>query len=183
MSLRIHTLGAVAVAALVAGTFPLHVQAQGRGQRAGGTATQAGQQQAQQAQQQAQTAQQQRLATQMQTMVQRMTQLQTRAQTLADGIRTQTRNRIQATERERLMLGTCEALEGQARQMRQLAERAHEMVGSREFAGDRLMQRDMEQLRRRLQTMANELEGSLQLMERVRQRTQTQTQTAPVPPT
>ncbi len=181
MPLRTYTCGAVALAALVVGTLPLHVQAQGRGQGTGGAATQAGQQHAQQpqqAQRQAQVAQQQRLATQMQTMVQRMTQLQTRAQTLADGIRSQTRNRIQTTERERLMLGTCEALEGQARQMRQLAERAHEMAGSREFGGDRLMQRDMEQLRQRLQTMANELEGSLQLMERVRQRTQA----APVPP-
>jgi hypothetical protein len=183
MSLRTRTLGVVALAALAVGTIPLHAQTQGRGQGTRGTATQAGQQQAQQAQQQAQTAQQQRLTTQMQSMVQRMTQLQTRAQTLAEGVRSQTRNRIQTTERERLMLGTCEALEGQARQMGQLAERAHEMVGSREFTGDRLMQRDMEQLRRRLQTMANELEGSLQLMERVRQRTQTQTQTAPVPPT
>jgi len=179
MSLRIHTLGAVALAALAVGAFPLHAQSQGRGQVTG-TGAQAGQQQAQQAQQQAQTAQQQRLGTQMQTMVQRMTQLQTRAQALAEGVRTQTQNRTQNTERERLMLGTCDALEGQARQMRQLAERAHEMVGSREFAGDRLMERDMEQLRSRLHTMANELEGSLQLMERVRQRTQTQT--APVPP-
>jgi len=179
MSLRIRTLGALAVTAFAVGTFPLHAQGQGRGQGTGGAA-QAGQQAQQQAQQQVQTAQQQRLSTQMQTMVQRMTQLQTRAQVLADGVRTQTQNRVQNTERERLMLGTCDALEGQARQMRQLAERAHEMVGSREFAGDRLMQRDMEQLRRRLHTMANELEGSLQLMERVRQRTQTQT--APVPP-
>jgi hypothetical protein len=123
------------------------------------------------------TAQQTRLMNQMQETVQRMSQLQTRAQQLAQNARQQVQNRAQVTERERLMLGTCEGFENQARQMHQLAERAQEMIRSREFTQDRVMRRDMEQLRKRLHTMANELEESLKLMERVRTRTQTQTPT------
>lgn len=142
----------------------------------------AGTQGTQQVQQQQMTAQQTRLTQQMQETVQRMNQIQQRAQTLATAMRTQTQTRAQVTERERLMQGTCDALEQQARQMHQLGERAQEMMRSREFAGDRQMQRDMEQLRRRLHTMANEMDGTLQLMERLRERERTRTTTPAVPP-
>jgi hypothetical protein len=134
---------------------------------------------AQQVQQQQMTAQQTRLSQQMQETVQRMSQIQQRAQTLAAAMRTQTQARTQLGERERLMLGTCDALEQQARQMHQLGARAQEMMRSREFAGDREMQRDMDQLRRRLHTMASEMDETLQLMERVRQRTRTADPAAP----
>ncbi len=126
---------------------------------------------------QAQTAAQQRahqqMMTQMQNTVQRMQQIQQRAQTLAQGLQQQVQNRAQATERERLMLGTCEALEQQARQMHQFAQRADEMIRSRDFQRDRDMQRDMDRLRQRLDVMANEMDESLKLMERVRDRTRT----------
>lgn len=175
MSIRTQFIrGAVAVTA-----FATVVGAQGGRPPA---ANQGAQQAQQQQQQQQMTAQQARLAQQMQQTVQRMNQVQTRAQTLATAMRTQTQTRAQVTERERLMQGTCDALEQQARQMHQVAERAQEMIRSREFAGDRQMQQDMEQLRRRLQTMANEMDGTLQLMERLRERERTRTTTPPAPP-
>ena len=114
---------------------------------------------------------------QMQETVQRMTQLQERAHQLAQGAQQQMQQsqaRSQATEQQRLMLRTCEAFDQQAQQMRMLAERAQEMIRSREFQGDGEMQRDMTQLRERLHAMANELDGALRLMERVRQRTEAQ---------
>jgi uncharacterized protein (DUF885 family) len=126
-----------------------------------------------------QTAQQTRLMTRMQETLQRTTQLQERAHQLAEAARRQVQERAQVTERERLMLRTCEGFEGQAQQLRQLATRAQEMMQHRDFAGDREMQRDMDRLRTRLHEMADGLEESLQLMERIRTRTQTQTQIPP----
>lgn len=167
--------GALATAALTTTLAAQGGQGQA-GQGRPGTGTQAA---GQQVQQQQMTAQQTRLTQQMQQTVQRMGQIQQRAQALATAMRTQAQTRTQATERERLMLGTCEALEQQARQMHQVGERAQEMMRNREFAGDRQMQRDMEQLRRRLQTMADEMDGALQLMERVRTRTRTTDPAAP----
>ena len=162
------TLAALAAATLVTGT----AWAQGggkappQGQQARPAQTAARQQQMQQ--------QHQQMMTQMQETVQRMTQLQERAHQLAQGAQQQMQNRAQATEQQRLMLRTCEAFDLQAQQMKMLAERAQEMIRSREFQGDGEMQRDMNQLRERLHAMANEMDGALKLMERVRQRTEAQ---------
>ena len=150
---------------------------QGRPQNAPRTGTPQNPQnpQAGQAQSAAQQRSHQQMMTQMQATVQRMQQIQTRAQTLAQGLQQQVQNRTQATERERLMLGTCEALEQQARQMHQFAQRADDMIRSREFQRDRDMQRDMDRLRQRLDAMAKEMDESLKLMERVRDRDRTRT--------
>lgn len=124
-----------------------------------------------QAQDAAQQRTHQQLMTQMQTTVQRMQQLHERARLLADGLRQRTQAQLQ--ERDRLMLGTCDGLEQQARQMQQTATRAEEMIRSRDFQRDRDMQRDMDRLRQRLDNMANEMDESLKIMERLRDRTRT----------
>jgi hypothetical protein len=129
--------------------------------------------QAGQAQTAAQQQAHQQMMTQMQNTVQRAQQIQQRAQTLAQQLQQRTQDRTQLTERDRLMLGTCEALEQQARQMHQFAQRAEEMIRSREFQRDRDMQQDMDRLRLRLETMTKEMDESLKLMERVRDRTRT----------
>ena len=49
------------------------------------------------------------------------------------------------------------------------------MIRSRDFQRDRDMQRDMDRLRQRLDVMANEMDESLKLMERVRDRDRTRT--------
>ena len=176
MLARMQVLRATGMVVILSGTL----WAQGGQGRSGSPQT--GQAAQQQVQQQAQTAQQTRLTQQMQQTVQRMGQLQQRAQTLATAMRTQAQTRTQATERDRLMLGTCDALEQQARQMRQLGERAQEMMQNREFASDPQMRRDMERLRQRLHTMADEMDGSLQLMERMRERVRTRTADPAGPP-
>lgn len=129
------------------------------------------QQTPQQIQQQQQ--QHQQMMAQMQETVQRMTQLQQRAHQLAQGTQQQLQARARVTEQERLMLRTCEALDQQAQQMKGLAERTQDMIRSRDFQRDRDMQRDMDRLRQHLNTMASELDGSLQLMERLQQRLHT----------
>lgn len=164
----------IVLAALVAALAAAPVLALGQGQP--GAPRQQPRPQGQQAQQQAQSQQvlHQQMMTRMQETVQRMTQLQQRAQQLAQGAQLQVRDRAQVTEQQRLMLRTCEALDQQAQQMKMVAERSQEMIRSRDFQRDKDMQRDMDRLRERLNKMADELDGSLQLMERVRQRTQTQ---------
>ena len=127
--------------------------------------------QGQQPQGAAQQQQHQTMMTMMRETVQRMDRLQVRAQQLVKSAQQQIQNKATVTERERLMLRTTEAFDAQIGHMKTLAERAEEMIRSREFQRDRDMQQDMDQLRQRLGTMANELEESLKLMERVRQRT------------
>ena len=119
---------------------------------------------------QQQQQQHQQMMTQMQQTVQRMTQLQQRAHQLAQNAQQHVQTRTQATEQERLMLRTCEALDQQAQQLRTFGDRTQDMIRSRDFQRDRDMQRDMDRLREHLNTMATELDGSLKLMERLQQR-------------
>jgi cysteinyl-tRNA synthetase len=131
-----------------------------------------GQQRPPVSQQQAQQQQQQhvQMMAQMQETVQRMNQLQERAHKLAQQAQLQVQDRARMTERERLMLRTSESFEQHAKQLSVVAERTQDMIRSRDFQRDQEMQRDMDRLREHLNTMATQLDESLQLMERLRLR-------------
>jgi len=110
---------------------------------------------------------------QMQETVQRMNQLQERAHKLAQQAQEQVQDRARMTERERLMLRTSESFEQHAQQLKVVADRTHDMIRNQDFQGDQEMQRDMDRLRVHLNTMAGQLDESLQLMERLRLRART----------
>jgi hypothetical protein len=161
-ALLVLAVAPASVAMAQAGKPPVQPQGQ---QRPGQAAQRP---QAPQTQQQQQ--QHQRMMTQMQETMQRVTQLQQRAHQLSQTAQQRVQGRAQVTEQERLMQRTCEALDQHAQQLRMLGDRAQDMIRSRDFQRDQEMQRDMDRLRQHLNTMANELDGSLKLMERLQQR-------------
>ncbi len=63
-----------------------------------------------------------------------------------------------------------EAVEGMARQMHRLAEHSRSMMGEERFARDREMQQNMERLREHMNEMAEGMENTLRIMERIRSR-------------
>lgn len=162
------TLLALAVAA---GTLGAQGKppAQPRGQR-----QPQGQKQSQMQQQEQQRRQQraqERAMLQAQDMVQRTSRIRDRAHQANQNAQ-QIMEQAQAQERHRyqLMAGTCQSAAQTADQVHELALRAQEMQRDQEMLRDRDMQRDMDRLRQHVQTMADQLDGSLLAMERMQKR-------------
>lgn len=100
-----------------------------------------------------------------------MSRIHERAQQMSQEMqRWMEQNQSRITERDRMMLRSCEQVGEAAQQMQQLGLRAREMQQDRDMIRDRDMQRDMDRLHQHLRTMATEMEGTLQTMERMRQR-------------
>lgn len=119
-----------------------------------------------------QTGQQQMQQQQMQQMVQKMNQLQERTHTLnqdmtrmmqqaeSEELRNQYQNMFRFSEQLGLTIGN----------LKNAAERCNLMLQDREMTQDRDMQKDMEQLRQRLNDMTGQAEEAVKAMERIRDR-------------
>ncbi len=119
-------------------------------------------------QQQQQMQQQQ----QLQQMVQKMNQLQERTHTLNQEMN----RKMQQTQSEQLryqyqnMYRFGEQLGLTIGNLKNAAERCNLMLQDPQMNQDRVMQRDMEQLRQRLNDMTGQAEEALQAMNRIRDR-------------
>lgn len=124
------------------------------------------------AQQTGQQQQQMQQQQQLQQMIQRMNQLQEKAHTM-----NQEMNReMQQTQNEELryqyqnMYRFGEQLGLTIGNLKNAAERCKMMLQDPQMNQDRVMQRDMEQLRQRLNDMTDKAEEALQAMDRIRER-------------
>jgi hypothetical protein len=162
-------LTGVAVAFFAASAFGAAQQQHG-GQQ-GGTGQQQGQRQQPRAQAPQQTSQQQesmarQQAQHMEQMQQRLHQLEQRAERLAGGFGAQQ----QLGTRERSMLQLSDALRETTRSMRRSMDQLHLNLRDPDLIRDRDMQRDMERLHDRVGRMADQMDESLAIMERLRDR-------------
>ncbi|HKK07355.1 MAG TPA: hypothetical protein VKA44_00570 [Gemmatimonadota bacterium] len=111
-----------------------------------------------------------------QAMSRQMDQLRTRDQAAAqDG--TPDRDRLRDQDRDRLMEhqqlhDMLQSTGDMVRQMARGMDRLRSMMGDPAFQGDQAMNRHMEQLQERFRNMADQMDGSLQLMEQMQQRLQ-----------